>query len=226
MSFGMQYFSYINPTVLEVVDIYLFLWTWKKPQKKKVIKTFFLFPTFSIFKNGMDKWYSSWNRQLCVHSLVMCQARNIARSKVWNQKRIVSSSKFLPSGPKVVLLYFNISNFTFWSDDILKCKIFLIGFLHELGNLKQNIFTFKNAIFFTFYSTGPQIPKNGRLKPTQSLKNWGSNITIPFTITLITNEVLWKKNEQRKTFCGDVLFQIILVKEYGNFHQESSLRLN
>ena len=137
MSFSMQYFSYINPTVLEVVDIYLFLWTWKKPQKKKVIKTFFLFPTFSIFKNGMDKWYSSWNRQLCVHSLVMCQARNIARSKVWNQKRIVSSSKFLPSGPKVVLLYFNISNFTFWSDDILKCKNFLIGFLDELGNFRQ-----------------------------------------------------------------------------------------
>ena len=115
MSFGMQYFSYINPTVLEVVDIYLFLWTWKKPQKKKVIKTFFLFPTFSIFKNGMDKWYSSWNRQLCVHSLVMCQARNIARSKVWNPKRTVSFIKFLRSGPKVMLLYFDISNFTFWS---------------------------------------------------------------------------------------------------------------
>ena len=146
MSFGMQYFSYINPTVLEVVDIYLFLWTWKKPQKKKVIKTFFLFPTFSIFKNGMDKWYSSWNRQLCVHSLVMCQARNIARSKVWNPKRIVSSSKFLRSRPKVL---------TFWSVDTLKCKIFLIGFLHELGNSKQKKFyTSKCKFFFTFYNNG------------------------------------------------------------------------
>ena len=125
MSFGMQYFSYINPTVLEVVDIYLFLWTWKKPQKKKVIKTFFLFPTFSIFKNGMDKWYSSWNRQLCVHSLVMCQARNIARSKVWNPKRIESSSKFLP---KIVLPYFDISNFTLQGVDILKCKFFWLVF--------------------------------------------------------------------------------------------------
>ena len=148
MSFGMQYLSYINPTVLEVVDIYLFLWTWKKPQKKKVIKTFFLFPTFSIFKNGMDKWYSSWNRQLCVHSLVMCQARNIARSKVWNPKRTVSFIKFLRSGPKVMLLYFDISNFTFWSVDILKCKNFLIGFLHELGNFKQKkIYTSKCNFF-------------------------------------------------------------------------------
>ena len=122
---------------------------------------------------------------------------------------------------KTVLLYSDISKCK-----NQKCKDFLINFLHELGNFKQKNFTFKNAIVFTFYSTGPQIPKNGRLKPTQSLKNWGSNITIPFTITLITNEVLWKKNEQRKTFCGDVLFQIILVKEYGNFHQEPSLRFN
>ena len=140
MSFGMQYFSYINPTVLEVVDIYLFLWTWKKPQKKKVIKTFFLFPTFSIFKNGMDKWYSSWNRQLCVHSLVMCQARNIARSKVWNPKRIVSSSKLL----------------RFWNVKNLKCKNFLIDFLDELGNFKQKkIYTSKCNCFLHFKATDP-----------------------------------------------------------------------
>ena len=50
----------------------------------------------------------------------------------------------------VVLLYSDISNFTFWSVNILKCKIFLIGFLDELGNCKQKNFIFQNAIFF-FY---------------------------------------------------------------------------
>ena len=48
----------------------------------------------------------------------------------------------------VVLLYSDISNFTFWSVNILKCKNFVIGFLDELGNFKQKKFTFQNAIFY------------------------------------------------------------------------------
>ena len=36
----------------------------------------------------------------------------------------------------------DILNFTFWSVNILKCKIFLIGFLDELGNFNQKLFTF------------------------------------------------------------------------------------
>ena len=39
---------------------------------------------------------------------------------------------------KVVLLYSDISNFAFWSVNILKCKNFLIGILDEFGNLKQH----------------------------------------------------------------------------------------
>ena len=39
--------------------------------------------------------------------------------------------------------------------DILNCKNFLIGFLDELGNFKQKIFTFQNVIFFLhFTATG------------------------------------------------------------------------
>ena len=37
----------------------------------------------------------------------------------------------------------DILNFTFWSVNILKCKIFLIGFLDEIGNFKQKKFTFQ-----------------------------------------------------------------------------------
>ena len=48
----------------------------------------------------------------------------------------------------VVLLYPDISNFTFGNVKILKCKIFLINFLDELGNLKQNFFTLQNVKFF------------------------------------------------------------------------------
>ena len=36
-----------------------------------------------------------------------------------------------------MLLYSDISNDAFWSVNILKCKIYLIGFLYELGNIKQ-----------------------------------------------------------------------------------------
>ena len=39
----------------------------------------------------------------------------------------------------VVLLYSDMSNFTFWSVNILKCKNFVIGFLDELGNFKQKL---------------------------------------------------------------------------------------
>ena len=44
------------------------------------------------------------------------------------------------SATMVMLLYSDISNFTFWSVDILKCKIFLIGFPDELGNFRQIFF--------------------------------------------------------------------------------------
>ena len=42
-----------------------------------------------------------------------------------------------------MLLYSDISNFIF-----LKCKIFLIGFLQELGKFKQKKITFQNAKIF------------------------------------------------------------------------------
>ena len=54
-----------------------------------------------------------------------------------------------------MLLYSDISNFTFWTVNILKCKIFLIGFLGELSNLKGKKLHFKMQNFFTFYSNGP-----------------------------------------------------------------------
>ena len=51
----------------------------------------------------------------------------------------------------VVLLYPDISNFK-----ILKCKIFLINFLDELGNFKQkNFYTSKCKIFLHFKATDP-----------------------------------------------------------------------
>ena len=51
-------------------------------------------------------------------------------------------------GYMVVLLYPDISNFTFQNVKILKCKIFLINFLDELGNFKQKRFTLRNVSFF------------------------------------------------------------------------------
>ena len=47
------------------------------------------------------------------------------------------------------ILHFEVLTF-------LKCKIFFIGFLDELGNFKQNFFLhFKMQNNFTFYSNGP-----------------------------------------------------------------------
>ena len=44
----------------------------------------------------------------------------------------------------VALFYPDISNFTFWNVKIQNVKIFLIDFLHELGNFKQkNFYTSK-----------------------------------------------------------------------------------
>ena len=43
----------------------------------------------------------------------------------------------------VVLLYPDISNFTFQNVKFLKYKFFLINFLDELGNSKQKILHFK-----------------------------------------------------------------------------------
>ena len=57
---------------------------------------------------------------------------------------------------KVVLLYPDISNFTFGNVKNLKCKIFLIDFLDELGNFKQKKFyTSKCKIFLHFTTTDP-----------------------------------------------------------------------
>ena len=56
----------------------------------------------------------------------------------------------------VVLLYPDISNFTFWNVKISKCKIFLINFLDELGNFKQKkIYTSQCKIFLHFKATDP-----------------------------------------------------------------------
>ena len=50
----------------------------------------------------------------------------------------------------VVLLYPDISNFTFENVKNVKCKFFLIDFLNLLGNFQQ-----KNANFFHFTTTDP-----------------------------------------------------------------------
>ena len=69
-----------------------------------------------------------------------------------SQNAIVISKKCL----MVVLLYPDISNFTFQNVKILKCKIFLINFLDELGNFKQKKFyTSKCKIFLPFKATAP-----------------------------------------------------------------------
>ena len=48
---------------------------------------------------------------------------------------------------RVVLLCPDISNFTFWNVKILKCNIFFIDFLDELGNFMQkNFYTSKCKI--------------------------------------------------------------------------------
>ena len=56
----------------------------------------------------------------------------------------------------VVLLYSDILNFTFQNVKILKCKIFLINFLDELGNFKQKkIYTSKRNFSLLFKATDP-----------------------------------------------------------------------
>ena len=56
----------------------------------------------------------------------------------------------------VVLLYPEISNFTFQNVKNFKCKIFLIDFLDELGNFKQkNVYTSKCKFFLHFTTTDP-----------------------------------------------------------------------
>ena len=57
-----------------------------------------------------------------------------------------SKAQFIWS-TKVVLLYPDISNFTFWNVKIQNVKNFLIDFLDELGNFKQkNFYTSKCKI--------------------------------------------------------------------------------
>ena len=52
-----------------------------------------------------------------------------------------------------MVLYSDISNFTFWSVDILKCKIFLIGFLNGLlDNFKQKKFYISKCKFFLHFT--------------------------------------------------------------------------
>ena len=53
----------------------------------------------------------------------------------------------------VVLLYPDISNFTFQNVKNLKYKIFLIDFLDELGNFKQKNFTHQKCKFFLHFTT-------------------------------------------------------------------------
>ena len=54
-----------------------------------------------------------------------------------------------------LLLYPDISNFTFQDVKILKCRIFLINFLDELGNFKQKNYTSKCKFFLHFKATDP-----------------------------------------------------------------------
>ena len=64
---------------------------------------------------------------------------------------------FKDQKPLVVLLYPDISNFTFQNVKILKCKISLINFLDELGNFKQKKFnTSKCKFFLHFKATDPK----------------------------------------------------------------------
>ena len=59
----------------------------------------------------------------------------------------------------VVLLYSDISNFTFQNVKILKCRNFLIDFLDELGNFKQKKFyTSKYKFFLHFKATDHIFP--------------------------------------------------------------------
>ena len=53
------------------------------------------------------------------------------------------------------MLYSDISNFTFWNVNILKCKIFLIDFLDEFGNFSKKKFTLQNVIFLHFTAMNP-----------------------------------------------------------------------
>ena len=53
----------------------------------------------------------------------------------------------------VVLLYPDISNFTFQNVKNLKCKNFLIDFLVELGNFKQKTFYSSKCNFFLQFTT-------------------------------------------------------------------------
>ena len=66
----------------------------------------------------------------------------------------------------VVLLYHpDISNFTFQNVKNLKCKIFLIDFLHELGNFKQKkIYTSKCKFFLYFTTTEPYTYNSTQVK--------------------------------------------------------------
>ena len=58
-----------------------------------------------------------------------------------------------------MLLYPDISNFTFYNVKNLKCNIFLIDFLDKLGNFKQKkIYTLKCKIFLHFKATDPKKP--------------------------------------------------------------------
>ena len=58
----------------------------------------------------------------------------------------------------VVLLYPNILNYIFQNVKNLKCKNFLIDFLHELGNFKQKKFYTSKCKFFLHITTTDPIP--------------------------------------------------------------------
>ena len=76
----------------------------------------------------------------------------------------------------VVLLYPDISNFTFWNVKNLKFKNFLIDFLNESGNFKQkNFCTSKRKVFLHFTTTDPRIPLG---KNPQHLRNWLKDLHI------------------------------------------------
>ena len=80
----------------------------------------------------------------------------------WHDHLIAAAARFKTNlwginlQPLVVLFYPDISNFTFWNVKNLKCKNFLIDFLHELGNFKQKKFcTSKCKFLLHFTATDP-----------------------------------------------------------------------
>ena len=106
-----------------------------------------------ILSNGFKNKTSSNGRHVQDFIEINCSFFNkeimahLRQNFYWRDLIFSSSSKIEEKKTMVVLLYPDISNFTFWNVKNLKCKIFLIDFLNELGNFKQKKFTLQNVNF-------------------------------------------------------------------------------